>query len=179
MTAVCPGVKVPGFPPVSVATGTSPQVMLLIVSFPVFVSVAVNVTSKFWAPWLNVLTQTPAVVVLPFTTAIFGFVVPVQLAGELELTGVLLVAPVPLQEMVSFAWAPVCAKVPVTTAVCPGVNVPTFPPVRVATGVSPQVMPLIVSLLRISSLAVYWTFVQYSFTDFEHPSLVLFAERDD
>src|SRR5713226_1012009 len=105
MTADAPTASVVGTL-FKVAPGISEQLTVLRFSVPVLVSVAVNVTSKFWLAWLKVLTQTPGLLGDPFTTLILGLVIPVQVAFEFVVTGVLLVAPTPLQVMVSVAVAP-------------------------------------------------------------------------
>src|SRR5206468_5587890 len=107
MTADAPTASEPGTP-VRLAAGTSPQVMLLMFSFPVFVSVAVKVTSKFWLAWLNVLTHCPGVPALPFTMLIDGLVVVVHDALEFVVTGEVVTAEVPLQVIVSVADAVAC-----------------------------------------------------------------------
>ena len=91
-----------------VAGGRSEQLMLLTVSLPVFVNVAVNVTSKFWLAWLAVITHCPGVVALPFWIAIDGFVVWVQVAFDFVVSAVLLTCDVPLHVIVSFAVVPAC-----------------------------------------------------------------------
>src|SRR5206468_389966 len=97
-----------GGTPVKLAAGTSLQVMLLMFSLPLFGSVAVKVTSKFWLAWLNVLTHCPGTPALPLTIVIDGFVVPVQVALEFVVSGVVVTAEVPLRVIVSVADVAAC-----------------------------------------------------------------------